>query len=77
MDDEADKSGDRRRQPDGRLVPMVLRQQVNAEIGAEAALDVGQEKIQPVERPPVRHRRLAAQGRTGADPVIDSHSIVD
>ena len=43
------------------LVPMGLRQQKNADVRAEPAPHVCQEKVQPVERRTVRHGSLSGE----------------
>ena len=58
MDYKANDARNRRHDANRCLVPMLLSQQVNAEIGAEPAFNVGQKKVQPVERSAVRQYRL-------------------
>lgn len=43
------------------LVPMGFRQQKNADVRAQPAAHVCQEKVQPVERPTVRHGSLSGE----------------
>jgi hypothetical protein len=44
----------REREADRGLVPVLNRQQVDREIGAEAVADIGEEEVQRVERPASR-----------------------
>ena len=61
MADDSGDAGDRRHQPDCRLVPMLLCQQINTEIGAEPALYVGEKEIEPVEGSAVERWGLFAK----------------
>ena len=55
---DADHAADRQHGADGRLVPMRLRQQKDADMRSKPAAHVRQQEIQPIERGSVRHSDL-------------------